>query len=159
MFNDKFNSLSAIVGLSKQEVSTAKFFWYAGVKYALKMSTNVPALLKPKPTIAEEHASRFDFSKVVYNKDSKTSTELTSYEAKFMSLILADMLMRTDQAKSALKQIKKDLWDKCDPADGTTKEYFDALNAVKSELIRLKTQQKTVANVQRKLKKTAKQHV
>ena len=156
MFTEKFNSLSSIVGLSKAETSTAKFFWYAGVKYALKMNPTVPALLKPK---AQNANTKPDFSKAYQKQYSKPEDKITAYEAKFVSLVLADMLSRTDTAKIALKMLKKQLWENCDPDDIKTEPTFNELNAVKSDLIKLKAQQKTIASFQRKLKKIAKQDV
>lgn len=157
MFTDKFNSLSSIVGLSKDEVATAKFFWYAGVKYALKMNTNVPALLKPKATHAEEQAAKFWLNRKVTDYYDKEETQLTGYEAKFMTLVLSKFLSVIDKDKSELKQIKKELWEMCNPEDETSKPYFNDLNKVKHTLAKIKDQQKTIANVQRKLKKMSKQ--
>jgi len=154
MFTEKFNSLSSIVGLSKDEVATAKFFWYAGVKYALKMNPTVPALLKPKEQLG---ASKADFSKDYNKRYNNPEDKITPYEAKFVSLVLANFLSELDVIKREIKLRKKRLWNYCDPADKSTEHYFNLLNKAKADAERLKTQQNTLARFQRKLKKIAKQ--
>lgn len=140
-FENKFAALARAVELAENEQAVAKFFFYAGLKTALKQQTSVSALVKP----------------VVKAKATEPSEKLNQAEIQFLSEMTRYVLNILPKSSSSLNGAIDFYYENSDKdRPQETADYFKNLKKFLSAKAKLKDRTKRLSVIQRKLKKLQK---